>query len=298
MNLDIPIVIIFYNRPDKLKKLLNTLKKVKPTKIFFISDGPKNNIDEDKVLLCRKLIKISWKCKIYKNFSKKNLVCRKRVLSGLNWVFSKVDKAIILEDDIIPSDDFFKLMKKLLIKYENDLNISSVCSTNPLSEYNTYKNSYFISKYFASTGWATWKNRWERADHNLKFLSNLNNFYKLIKTFNSVRPAIYYRYMLYSIKIKTRDSWAITWSIYNFINDYKHIIPKHNLVSNIGYDLEATHKKNIPKIYRPFTKIKKKIFPLRYKFNLKELKNFEKEVEDKVHSKSLLNRIGWLFDKL
>ena len=92
MTIDIPVVIIFYNRPEKLKRLFIELKKFKPQKLFLISDGAKNTNDKEKILKCRKLIKPDWKCKIYKNFSKKNLGCRKRVLSGLNWVFSKVDK--------------------------------------------------------------------------------------------------------------------------------------------------------------------------------------------------------------
>lgn len=298
MIIDTPVVIIFYNRPEKLKKLFLELKKFKPQKLFLISDGAKNKSDIEKILKCRQLIEPNWKCKIYKNFSKRNLGCRKRVLTGLNWVFSKVDKAIIIEDDVIPSKDFFIFMKQLLVKYENNLNISSICSTNPLSESKNIKNSYFISKYFVGTGWATWKNRWNRTNHDLKFLSNLKNFYKLIKIFKSIRPALYYRYMLYNITRRKRDSWAITWTIYNFINEKKHIIPKHNLVSNIGYDLEATHRNNIPKIYKPYTEIKKKIFPLKYKINLNELNKFEKEVEDKVYSKSVLNRLSWFFDKL
>jgi len=298
MIIDTPVVIIFYNRPEKLKKLFLELKKFKPQKLFLISDGAKNKSDIEKILKCRQLIEPNWKCKIYKNFSKRNLGCRKRVLTGLNWVFSKVDKAIIIEDDVIPSKDFFIFMKQLLVKYENNLNISSICSTNPLSESKNIKNSYFISKYFISTGWATWKNRWKRTNHDLKFLSNLTNFYKLTKIFKSIRPALYYRYMLYNIKRKKRDSWAYTWTIYNFINEKKHIIPKHNLVSNIGYDFEATHRKDIPIIYTPYTKIKKKIFPIKYKINLNELYKFEKEVEDKVYSKSLLNRLIWFLEKL
>ena len=146
MTIDIPVVIIFYNRPEKLKRLFIELKKFKPQKLFLISDGAKNTNDKEKILKCRKLIKPDWKCKIYKNFSKKNLGCRKRVLSGLNWVFSKVDKAIILEDDIIPSNDFFKFMKFNLKKYKNNKKIASICSANHFYEWKHSKNSFLKRK--------------------------------------------------------------------------------------------------------------------------------------------------------
>jgi GT2 family glycosyltransferase len=68
MTIDIPVVIIFYNRPEKLKRLFIELKKFKPKKLFLISDGSKNTNDKEKILKCRKLIKPNWKCKIYKNF--------------------------------------------------------------------------------------------------------------------------------------------------------------------------------------------------------------------------------------
>jgi len=43
-------------------------------------------------------------------FSEKNLGCKIRISSGLNWVFSKVDHAIILEDDCIPDPSFFSFV--------------------------------------------------------------------------------------------------------------------------------------------------------------------------------------------
>ena len=71
MKFDIPVVIIFYNRPDKLKKLFIELKKIKPQKLFLISDGPKNIEDQINVFKSRNIINPKWKCKVYKNFSKK-----------------------------------------------------------------------------------------------------------------------------------------------------------------------------------------------------------------------------------
>ena len=154
MIIDTPVVIIFYNRPEKLKKLFIELKKFKPQKLFLISDGAKNKSDIEKILKCRQLIEPNWKCKIYKNFSKRNLGCRKRVLTGLNWVFSKVDKAIIIEDDVIPSKDFFIFMKQLLVKYENNLNISSISISSLESiilfvsnDFINFKNNSFTSGY-------------------------------------------------------------------------------------------------------------------------------------------------------
>ena len=55
--------MILYNRPKSLNILLNNIKKYNFNKIYFISDGPKNNKDIKLVNECRKIIK---KLRIYK----------------------------------------------------------------------------------------------------------------------------------------------------------------------------------------------------------------------------------------
>ena len=61
-----PILIITFNRPDFLKKIISVLEKIKPKKIYFKIDGPRqgNKNDEKQILKTKKIInKIQWKCK-------------------------------------------------------------------------------------------------------------------------------------------------------------------------------------------------------------------------------------------
>ena len=39
---------------------------------------------------------------------------------AINWVFQTNDRAIILEDDCFPNQNFFSFCNELLEKYEND----------------------------------------------------------------------------------------------------------------------------------------------------------------------------------
>ena len=41
--MNIPIVIIVYNRPHYTTQLINKLNKFKLSKVYIISDGPKKN---------------------------------------------------------------------------------------------------------------------------------------------------------------------------------------------------------------------------------------------------------------
>ena len=59
MKIITPVVVIAYNRPLKTLRLLNSLKKIKLSKIIFICDGPKqnNNLDKNKCKKVNNLIK-------------------------------------------------------------------------------------------------------------------------------------------------------------------------------------------------------------------------------------------------
>jgi hypothetical protein len=298
----IPVIIIIFNRPEKTKLLFNSISKYKPENLFIISDGPRNNHEGDleKVLESREIFKnIDWNCEIFFNNSEKNLGCRERIISGLNWVFEKVDKAIILEDDCIPSKEFFPFMEEMLIKYQINHKIGSICGSNLLSKWDRNKDSYFYSKYCNCWGWGTWRDRWQKIDTNLDNLE-VSKSKKILKSYlGSYRAHIYWHFILNKVKKKKIDSWAYIWSFTNFINGNLHITPKYNLVSNIGIGKDSTHTKTIPVKYISSTQMKNKLnFPLTHPSSIFPDDNFDINVENKIFSKSLYNRFIWLLKKL
>jgi hypothetical protein len=294
-----PLVLIFYNRPKSLNRLLNNIKKYNFKKIYFISDGPKNNKDIKLVNKCRKKINnFNFKCNIYKKFSDKNLGLKKNIINGLNWVLEKEKTAIILEDDCIPSTEFFIFMNTMLKKFKNNNNISSICGTNHLSSWKKNSNSYIISKHFHSWGWATWRNRWVNTDLDAYKLIKKTNKNKMINYLGSLRAYFYWSLILKRIEKNKIDSWAYLWNYANFLKKKKHIIPCVNLISNFGVGKNSTNTKKLPYTYIPSYKINKKnLFPLKFKANKKSSNEFDKNVEDIVYSKSFKNRILWLFKK-
>ena len=45
--MQIPILITAWNRPDKVRRLINSLKTLKPRNLYFSCDGPRNNNKEE-----------------------------------------------------------------------------------------------------------------------------------------------------------------------------------------------------------------------------------------------------------
>ena len=290
------VVAIIFNRPEKTKILFDSIKKYKPNNLFIISDGPrkKDLSDSNKVKISREVFKnITWKCKVSTNYSNKNLGTKKRIMSGINWVFQNVEEAIFLEDDCIPTKEFFLFVEKMLNKYRTNLKIGSVCGTNLFSLKGKKNEHYFFSKYQDCWGWATWKNRWFTIDKNLKTLHKTKNNKFLRYYLGSYRAHLYWHWKLNKIKQNKFDSWSFIWTYTGFIKKYLHIIPKKNLIKNIGFDKSATNTKKIK--YDIKLKDKKSFkFPLIHPPKIITNKIYDKLCEDKIFSKSLKDRLVWL----
>ena len=241
-DLNAPILITAYNRFKSFKRLVNSLKSYK-CKIYISIDGPKNNFDR---IQQKKIIDLIEKVK--KNFNLryrilgKNLGCQKAIFSSLDWFFSKEEKGIILEDDHLPSKNFFSFCNKLLIKFAKDKEVFSVSGYTPFNK-TEINSDYFFSKIFMCWGWATWRSSWLTAR---KFTSK-KKWPKLLKTkqwklfLNDDLKRRYYN-KVYNLILSDRiDSWAFLWQLIGAAHGSMFIIPKRNLVKNTGTQTQSTH---------------------------------------------------------
>ncbi|MDB9756004.1 nucleotide-diphospho-sugar transferase, partial [Winogradskyella sp.] len=171
-----------------------------------------------------------------------NLGCRRAVSDAITWFFEQVEMGIILEDDCLPDLSFFPYADKLLNKYQHDLRIFSISGTNYNIKNISEDYSYFFSKYVSIWCWATWKNRWE---HYSKTEKNIDT---LIESSDSLRATLQTTKetklrlgQLKGIKENRIDTWDYIWSLTCLFNNGLTIIPKKNLVINIGFDSHGTH---------------------------------------------------------
>ena len=77
--MNIPVLILAFNRPEITNKLFQKLKILRPKKIYINIDGPREKNLNDKKL-CTEVEKItsdiSWDCKVFKKINEKNKGCR------------------------------------------------------------------------------------------------------------------------------------------------------------------------------------------------------------------------------
>ena len=114
-----PILLIAWRRPKETKEVINALKKISPQKIFISCDGAREGNQEefDNVKKTRQIISenINWDCEINWQVSDINLGCKNGVSRAITWFFNNVNEGIIIEDDIIAHQDFFKFCQNLTL---------------------------------------------------------------------------------------------------------------------------------------------------------------------------------------
>jgi len=257
-----PILFLIFNRPEKTRMVLEQISRIRPEKLYIAADGPRDNNQND-VVSCREtravLDSISWNCEIITRFQPKNLGCRLAVSSAIDWFFSKEEEGIILEDDIMPSLSFFHFCKELLEKYRDNHEVMQICGFSFLEKVRPLKESYYFSKYGPIWGWASWRRAWQKYDVHMKSWPEVlkNGAYK---SFCENDQEAEWRCDLFNrIYKKEIDTWDFQWVYAKLILGGLSIIPKWNLINNIGFCEDATHTKIFRKKYQNMFVYKKKI---------------------------------------
>ena len=242
MVVNVPILFLVFNRIDTTKQVFEEIRKAKPRRLYVAADGPRNKEEKEKTEAVRKYIleTVDWNCKVKNLFRKQNLGCGKAVSQAITWFFKNEEMGIILEDDCLPNQSFFVFCEDLLERYKDDERIMHISGSTFVNE-DMIMGDYYFSKYPYIWGWATWKRAWKNYDFNLTSLNDFSLHDSLFNSFESEHVAIFWRDNFIKIKNNKIDTWDYQWVYALFVNHALSIVPKVNLVQNIGFSSIATH---------------------------------------------------------
>jgi hypothetical protein len=240
-----PVVILLYNRAELTRQLIDALRSVRPAHVLLVADGPKPGSERDELAVERtraELQGIDWPCRVDVNFAAANLGCTARIRSGLDWVFSLVDRAIVLEDDIDPHPSLFSWMAAMLELYQHRDDVAMLCGHNPLIRWpNVARDVCAIpSRRGGVWGWATWARAWRRVqgtsvDGGLAAVDADID----AQGFEPVLAALYRDYLR---QARTRPlSWDVDWTLRMAMSKRIAVVSPVNLVHHLGVGPDATH---------------------------------------------------------
>jgi hypothetical protein len=242
--MEISIAFLVFKRPNMTQKVFDAIRQAKPSKLLVVADGPRDDRpgEAEKCAETRAVInQVDWDCEVLKNYSDENLGCRKRVSSGLDWVFSLVNQAIILEDDCVPQASFFPYCEELLERYREDERIMSICGLSVPTSYRRDSFSYCFSRYQRCWGWATWKRAWQYYDHDMELWPHVLETKLLNDLFLDKTTADFWCKKFQDVYVGKINSWAYRWMFSCWLQNGLSILPEVNLIENIGFGSDATN---------------------------------------------------------
>lgn len=240
-----PVAFFVFRRPETTRQVFDAISKARPAKLALIADGPRPD-REGEAEACRQvreiITRVDWPCDVFQNFSVVNLGCRERMITGLNWVFSLVEEAIILEDDCLPDPSFFPFCQELLERYRDDDRIAYISGDYLVGQSLRPADSYYFSQIGGIWGWATWRSEWRRYDRQLNDWPKLREQHMLQQIFDEPKAVKLWTHIFDAMYDKKGpDTWDYQWLYTNLKNNSLTVVPSVNLVANIGFAQGATH---------------------------------------------------------
>jgi hypothetical protein len=239
-----PVAFLVFNRPQTTARVWETIRQARPRKLLIVADGPRAvRADEaDRCAEVRAICeRIDWPCEVLRNYAETNLGCRRRVSSGLDWVFSMVEEAIILEDDCLPHPTFFPYCQELLARYRDDERVMMISGDNFQPGPPRHEYSYYFSRYPHVWGWASWRRAWQHYDVNMSLWPTVRDGGWLESIFLDAQSTAYWRATFDRVAAGEIDTWDYQLGFACFAQNGLSICPRGNLVQNIGFATDATH---------------------------------------------------------
>ena len=298
-----PVLLIFYNRADKAKNILQNLIDTKNnfSKLFIKVDGPKNEDDSIKVNQVIDIINLYKKNfnNINISIEKKNLGLQQNIISSIDDVLEKEETVIILEDDQLVSKQFFEFCDLMLFRFRNNEKIFQISSTCYLPD-KLKKNDIYFSKFADCVGWATWKRSWKKLRRSLSLYEVYKNN-KVKNYYNDLSITHWFYEYLYRehTAIEKKGLWSTWWQLSIIYENGICVNPMKNLSIHDGLDKESN-----PEHYNRSYDFKKKI--ICEEISLPEIKNYKLEYSKELDKHNIimikktdpifkiLNRLKWI----
>lgn len=293
-----PILLFAYNRLDHLKLTIDALSKNKlatVSDLYVFSDGAKENDIESK----KAVQEIRGYLTTIRGFKTINIVCHdnnkglaKNITEAVSNYIKIYKKVIVLEDDIITSENFLLYMNTALEKYKNHGRIWHVSGWNyPIVEKEDKSQHAFFWRGMNCWGWGTWEDRWIYFNKDPK---RIITHWDKKKIYNFNIDGCHNFFSQIKLNSEGRiNTWAIFWYATIFENDGLCLNPIVSLTENVGLDGSGTNcrKQSHKSLFSVSNKVS--IYPEEFAEDKKILKKIQ--ICLKENEPSLFKRI---IDKL
>lgn len=243
LYLSVPILILGFNNESNIRRIIECESIEKVKNIYISIDGPRknNNHDMRENIKIRKLLEeYNVKKAIQYRILKYNLGIRKAIPDAINWVLAKHESLIVIEDDVLPTENFINFVNLGLKKYEKEFKVGSIAGYNNILVSNDLNNQSISSRlsiYPESYAWGTWKDRWMLYSDYAVDEITIKQIHEFTK---DILITTAWKINFLMAKFNIIDTWAYRWAASLWINGKLTVVPNENLVTYLGTE-NRTH---------------------------------------------------------
>jgi len=238
----ISVLVIAFQRFENLVEIFDTCLRNGVKSIYVSLDVPRyetlaNITRTQKIQALVREYLLRYPTVFRFQQSEKNRGCGVSVLTGCDWVFSQEEFVVVLEDDCIPTDDFFNFASFSLPLIVGSGELFIAVGTQ-FKRFATGDHKIAIVKYPVFWGWATTRDQWNILKLELlKMLSgqapNLSHL--------GVAEQAFWSAGCRRVLEGYVDTWDTLLTTILLSRNWKTISPLKALVRNVGNDVVATH---------------------------------------------------------
>ena len=238
----LPVLIIGYKRYTQIIEIIKACKGFGVVNFFVYLDGlilPETDLSARKKFLNDLAHLASLGYNIRRYVSPTNAGCAVSVMRGVDWALSACEAVVVLEDDCIPSHDFFRFCKDAELQLRSDDDILVLCGSQFAPEEVTHGKAY-KSIYALTWGWFTTNSKWNLTLQLMKqsqsqcLIDSLLSLNASLSFWSAGARRAFYGYT---------DVWdTILLYVMKKYNKYA-LLPGVPLVKNVGNDVNAIHTK-------------------------------------------------------
>ncbi len=232
------ILLVAYRRAHALSQILESCQNSGTENIYIHIDGPRTP---------EALSDVEFVKEIARNFSKtsglnvfiatheENLGCATSLISACDEVLGQVDELIVLEDDCLPSQDFWSFADQSFQMMAHDENLGLFCGPQ-FAPAEIHGTNWHLSSYPFHWGWGTTAKAWSKIRTNLLTASDLSN-----KELRSRFERRYWNAGCKRASTGITDVWDTLFVREMIRLNLLSILPPENLIQNVGDDSLALH---------------------------------------------------------
>lgn len=236
-----PICLFVYNRPAETRLTIEALSGntlAADSDLFIFSDFSKSPDHQPGVDAVRSLLaNVSGFRTVTVTYREKNFGLAQSIISGVTEIIGKYGRVIVLEDDLITAPNFLHFMNQALDIYALKDKVFAISGYSPPAILKHSGDAY-IGTRSSSWGWATWSDRWQLVDWDVKDYSSFTPTHR--SSFSSYSGPDLVDMLDRQMSGRV-NSWMVRWLYCQFKHRKVDVSPSVSKVKNVGFGAAATH---------------------------------------------------------